>query len=418
MTRLYTLTADEQLVGPGLDPISLASPDALYRPTSYASLAEARTALGAPTDANYVMWNNAWTHIEQAFAALSPNDILVLPEREEPYLIDSSNGFMAAGVVEVDGTGPDGLKDGSRVPIVSNPRLWFEMSRARRGVLGLGQGAVIEPSNSGWTAPPQPIMEDEPVGQQFQKAYFSNGTSQNLVGAQTALMGYESANPFFANFTIKGRTFGGIAYSGIKSSGGTGSMTTVKRIHFDKCWRSHAGVPNGETGALTLNRGMYDIANCELTPPTDSVSGGSCIMWNNNTGGSVRHVRAGQTNLPSNLGGMWTFWRCGGVNVFEDVHIHARQSGMNIEENLSGFELDWTGGSFTVNYPGNRFHFVGNPTGGAPKVNLTDVDISPNGFTPGSLVYNVYSTPGVAKRSWITCNNKPVACVPSSNWIN
>ena len=79
------------------------------------------------------MWDNAWTNLEQAFAALSLNDILVLPERAEPYWIDSSKGFMAGGVKEIDGTGANGLKDGSRVPIVSNSRLWFAMSRARRG---------------------------------------------------------------------------------------------------------------------------------------------------------------------------------------------------------------------------------------------------------------------------------------------
>lgn len=419
MTTIRFLDGRQRLVGVGLPDVEPAlNEDALYRPQSYATAAVAFAALGIPANTPRVMWNPEWTHLEEAHAAMSADQILVLPERDEPYPIDTSNGFMAAGVKEIDGTGSNGRKNGSRVSVVSNPRLWFEMTRARRGIVGLGPGAVIEPSSSGWSAPPQVILQNEATGDQFMRAYFENGTTQNLVGAQNGLIGYEHPNPIFANFTLKGRSLGGVAYSGLKRSGGTGAVTTFKRVHFDKCWRSHAGVPNGETGGLTFNGGGYLVENCDLTTPTDSVSGGSCVMWNNTTGGAVRNVRADVTNLPSNLGGMWTFWRSGGVNTFENVHIHARQTGMNIEESRAGFELNWTGGEMTVNYPANRFHFAMNPTGGAPKITLTDVEISPNAYTPDALVLNVYSSPGIARRSLIACNNMPVSCVPSSNWIN
>ncbi len=199
MTQLRTLTSGQQLVGVGLPPIDFSSTDVVFRPQSFGSLAEARTALGAPAGANYIMWTFGNMDLETVFANnLSDDDILVLPERQDPYLIDSSNGFMASGVSGVDGTGSNGLKDGSIVPVVSNPRLWFEMTRARRGVIGLGPGVVIAPSASSWTAPRQPILENEPAGQQFQRAYFTAGGTQNLVGAQNTLIGYSHANPFFA----------------------------------------------------------------------------------------------------------------------------------------------------------------------------------------------------------------------------
>lgn len=418
MTQMRTFTANQRLVGIGLDPINLTGGDSLYQPISYPTVTAARTALGAPESANYVVWNNAWDDLGEAFAALNAGDILVLPERDEPYWIDSSNGFMADGVKEIDGVGSNGLKDGSRIPIVSRAGHWFEMTRARRGIIGLGPGAVIEPSPSSFTRQAQPILEDQADGQKFQTLYYLNGATQNINGAQETLIGYEHPNPFFANFTIKGRSFGGVAYSGIKPTGGTQASNTFKRIKFDECWRSHDGVPNGETGCLTLNRGTYLIENCDIITPKDSVSGGSCIMWNNNTGGVVRNVRTDETNRPSNMGGMWTFWRCGGVNTFENAHVHARQSGINIEENLAGFELDWTGGTLSVDYPGNRFHFVGNPSGGPPKISLADVDVSPNGYTPGALVFNNYAASAQGKRTWITCDNMPVSCVPSNKWID
>ncbi len=387
-------------------------------PVSYSTLTEARTALNAPADANYVMWTFGNQDIETVHASLGANDILVLPERPEPYEIDSSKGFMASGVTGVDGTGADGKKDGSIEPVISNSRLWFEMTRARRGIIGMGPGAVIQPSTSTWTRSAQPILQNEPSGQQFQTIYYANSTTGTMVGAAETLIGYAHSNAFFANFTLNGRTFGGVAYSSIKPTGGAITSSTFKNILFNECWRSHEGVPNAETGCMTLNGGTYLIEDIDIVPPTDSVSGGSCIMWNNNTGGIVRNVQAAVTNLPSGLGGMWTFWRCGGVNTFENVYIRARKVGVNMEESNAGFELNWTGGQITLDHPTSKFHLVGNPTGGPPKVALTGVDVSPNGYTASSLVFNVYTTYGVAKRSYITCDNMPVSCVPDVAWID
>lgn len=398
----------------------LPTADENFRPVSYANLADARAALDAPANANYVMWTFGNRDLESVFANdLAEDDILVLPEREAPYLIDSSKGFMAADVKEVDATGADGLKNGTRSPIVSNSRLWFEMARARRGILGLGPGAVVAPSASSWSQGRQPITQNEPAGQQFQRAYFTNGGTMNLVGAQETLLGFAHAQPFFANFTLKGRSFGGVSYSGLKRTGGTGVHNVLKRVHFDGCWRAHAGVPNGECGGVTLNGGTYLIENCDFSP----VNGGSPIMWNNNMGGAVRDVRSPRPDV-----GMWTFWRCGGRNVFENVYIDGRQLGMNLEETRAGFELDWTGGALTLDYPGNsKFHFGVNPSppsstgiaGGPPRITLKGVTCSPNAWTEaGYMTVNVYTTYGIAKRSYISCDTLPVSCVPASAWVN
>jgi hypothetical protein len=381
-----------------------------YGPVSYPTLADAKSALGAPADANYVTWSFGSQMLEQVFASLGANDILVLPERAEPYYIDSSNGFMAAGVSGVDGTGTNGLKDGSIVPIVSNSRLWFEMCRARRGILGMGPGAVIAPSASSWTAPRQPILQNEPAGSQFQKAYFSAGGSMNLSGVQGGLIGNGHANPFFANFILQGRDFGGWAYNAL-SFGGS-SAATIKRVTLDQAWRSHAGVPNGEAGALGFSGGSYLIESCDLIAPSTGYAGGSPIMWNQNTGDTVRHVRS-----YGSKSGMWTYWRCGGTNTWEDVSIQGNQVILNIEENLSGFRLDWTGGSGTMTYTGNKFHMGCNPSGGAPTVALHGVSLATNAYTPGAFTMNIYTTAGVARRSLITCDTLPVSCVPASSWI-
>jgi len=375
-----------------------------FRPVSYATLSEARAALDAPTDANYVMWSHGNQHLEQVFASLGANDILVLPERPEPYLIDSSNGFMAAGVKEIDGTGANGMKDGSRVPIVSNNRLWFAMSRARRGILGMGPGVIIEPSASGWSAPRQPILQNEPDGTMLR--YMLDGTSAPLVGAANKLIEVDHNYPFFANFTMRGRDFGGVGYSGISSASHT--VTTIKRVHFDGCWRGFAGIPNGETGGLSILQGTYLVEHCDFT----SNNGPSPIMWNRTTGGAVNHVR---TSLPNY--GMFTFWRSGGVNNFQNVWLNSRQTGMNLEENMAGFELNWHTGKLNLDYSGNKFHFSMNPASGSNKINLVDVIPSPNGYTPNRLCLNIYTTSGVQRRQDITCNTLTPEYLPGSYWI-
>lgn len=408
MTQLRTLTVGQQLVGVGLPSIDISTTDAIFRPQSFATVAEARTALGAPAGANYVMWTFGNTDLETVFANnLGENDILVLPEREDPYLIDSSNGFMASGVTEIDGVGANGLKDGSRYPIVSRPRNWFSMCRARRGIIGLGPKVVIQPSASSWTQGRWPILQNEPSGQQFQKCYMTDGSSMNMVGAQCKLIDCESANPFFANFTLRAHDFGGVPYNGLVMTGGT--FKTAKRIYFDGCWRGYEGVPNGEVGGLAFNQGTYLVEQCDFT----SDGGPSPLMWNRTQGGTVRHVRSSRPNY-----GMFTFWRAGKANVFENVWLDCNRTGVNLEENDGDFELAWTGGKMLLDSPSTKFHFDINPSGGSVKISLTDVECSPNGYTPGTVSMGVYTTAGVQRRSDVASNGLPIAYLPGSYWIN
>lgn len=362
-----------------------------FRPVKYANLEEAKKALGTPADANYVVWKNEWTHLEQAFSAMGDNDILVLPERTQPYLIDSSKGFMASGVKEI--TGPNG----TRTPVVSNLRLWFAMTRARRGILGLGPGVVIAPSPSAWTAPAQP----RPL-----TAYFSNGNSQELVGSANKLIEANHTNPFFANFELQGRDFGGVSYNGIALDG---TSRTVKNVFFNGCWRGFSGEPNGETGGLSFLKGTYFVDNCEFVP----VKGPSPIMWNRTTGGTLSNIKSATTDL-----GMFTFWRCGGKNIWKDVTLANRRIGLNLEENIAGFELDWTGGAMLLDRTDNSFHLNMNPSDGSQKLTLKDVKIT-GGYNghPGKLVAHIYTTAGKQRKSDVTWDGGSIAYLPDTNWI-
>ncbi len=375
-------------------PAPQTDPDAIFKPVSYASLSAARAALGAPSDANYVMWNHDGQHLEQVFLSLGANDILVLPERAQPYPIDSSKGFMAMGVKEI--TGPNN----SRTPVVDSNRLWFAMSKARRGIIGLGPGAVIEPTNSGWTAPEQP----RPL-----YWYNQSGVQQTeLVGSQNKLIDVDHNNPFFANFTMKGRDFGGVAYNGLSLP--TNSTNIIRRVHFDRSWRGFSDIPNGETGGLSFLRSDYTIENCLFTP--HATRGPSPIMWNRTTGGVMRNVKVEQHDI-----GMITFWKCLGVNIFENVYTNGRKIGINLEEEEAGFDLRWTGGAIRLLDNQGGFHLNINPSGGSQKIALRDVDVTLNGYTPGQLSAVIYSTNGVQKRSDVTWDGGTISYLPGSAWI-
>ena len=394
-------------------------PSSIYRPIAFSTIAEAVAALGAPANANYVEWNPSWTHLQQAGAALGSNDILALRPRYDasgqivPYLIDTSNGFMAAGVKEVDGVGADGKKNGSRIPIVSRNNLWFAMARMPRGIIGLGPDVVIAPSVSAWSRQAQPILQNQTAGNQTMLRYMLDGTTAEMYGVQEKLIECEHADSFFGNFTLRGRDFGGVAYNGIVTAPPAGGKTRVARVFFDGCWRGHAGVPNGETGGLALLRAQYAIESCDF----HSVGGPSPIMWNRTAGGTVTHVRHDKPNF-----GMLTYWKCGGVNTLVDVLMDAGQIGFNLEENLAGFTLNMTGGRIMLDHPTrtSMFHLNINPSGGSIKVALKGVQISGNAYTPGTVSAHVYSTAGVQKRSDITSDTLPLSYLAgagSTSWI-
>lgn len=393
--------------------------DSLYLPISYSDLATARAELGAPTDATYVIWNHGNQDLQTVLSSLADNTILVLPERPEPYWIDTSNGFMASGVKEVDGIDPvTGLKDGRRYPVVSRSNLWFGMARIKRGIMGMGPGAVISPRASSWTQGPWPIHAKQPEGQKFSYVYMTNGTRSNITGAMSHLIETGEQNrPFFANFRITGRDFGGVQYTGISSGHAsvTARTTTVRRIHFDGCWRGDAAVPTGETGGLGMLRGDYLIENCMFTPD----GGASPIMWNRNRGGVMRNVKIGKPRE-----GMITFWESSGVNVFENVRVTGKTVGINIEDNgpNADFSLNWTGGSISLDSAatGNKFHVNISPKYRSVKVHLQDVAVSSNGYTKDRTSAHVYAYANTQKRSDVTVGGStlPISRVPDTRWID
>lgn len=366
-----------------------------YDPISFTTLDEAITKLGAPKDANYVTWR--WgddVMLEQAFMDMATNDILVLPERDKPYLIDSADGFRAAGVTSIDyGTRPDGTT--ISLPIKSRyrdktARTWFAMARARRGIIGMGPGARIEIAPADFKLGQQP-----PQGQMIVRP-----SGQVLSSATMRIIEAEHTDSFFANFTAVGRDLGGVAYSGVVQKNGTAKR--IKQINFS---RGHLNHPNGETGAVTFN-GRYLVEDMEISgrdTTTGARVGTSPVMVNSSAGGIARNVYVHDTYAGPGI----TIWSSSGKHVFENVRTESA-SGINLEANKDGFELEWTGGSNLIDYkkgvngrndrpefvdakPGgnNSLHIGMRSPNGSQKVTLRNVDID-QGPWPGNLSVQLY----------------------------
>lgn len=342
-TTLRVYTGEGVLQGVGLPAVNTQTGQdgALYRPVSYPDLAAARAALGAPADANYVMWNHDGQHLEQVFMGLGANDILVLPERPEPYPIDSSNGFMASNTLDVFQTDQNNVPiPGTTESIVENGRLYFDMCRTKRGILGLGPGAVIQPAASGFTR-----MRQAESPNRMNSHKLDGSVRGRQVGCIEKLIATGHTNAWLGNFTLRGRDFGGVCYNGI-GPGSTASTTTFKRIHVDGGWRGAGSTPNIESGALSITQGTYVIENCLLTPHTPT-TGPSPVMINSAQGGVMRNILAEEHHR-----GMLTIWNSSGDHYLYNVHTTGRK-GINLESNTNTFRMFWTGGSITlVDVPG------------------------------------------------------------------
>lgn len=395
-----------------VEPPVTGDPQAGMKPRSYATKEEAIAGLGLPTDANYVLWDNTWpNNLETVFATkLRDNDVLVLPERAEPYYIDSSKGFLAAGVKDMEYiSDADFATRGYTEKVVSglapvdssSNRLWFSMARARRGVLGLGPGAVIKPSNSGYKGQRQPKNN--------MIITYTNGTKGTMVGVQQKLLEAANSNAIFANFKLEGQDLGTIAYSAIGLAKGT---TVIRRLWVDRAWNGFAGIPNGESGGLSLGVG-YDIDGVLLS--TDEAFSSSPIMFNRSTGGKMKNVFVGQHRI-----GMVTQWRSTGTHVWENVTTNGGTVGLNLEEEGAGFVLRWTGGALNCSSQGQAKHLNINPSGGSQVVTLTDVAIS--GYygaetNKGKIMGHVYGTANTQRKADVTWNKGEIMYLPSNLWI-
>ncbi|GAB3997599.1 hypothetical protein [Nocardioides marmoraquaticus] len=394
-----TTTSAAPAPAPAPVPAPAPAPDSGLGPVSYPSVEAMRRSgrFRIPSDANLVMWRFGDQSLEEVFMSLASNDILVLPERAQPYRIDSSGGFRAADVSAVLGQG------GRRLPVESTfrgrpARTWFAMARAQRGVIGLGPGAVIEPTASGFRQEPQ--IEDKgspiPGGGSSPGRYWFDLQGQRrteLVGAQEKLLESGRSDAYFGNFTLRGRDFGGVAYSGIGSRGGT-----FERLGLDGAWRGFSGVPNGETAALSVNRGRYLISRVSMKPLDAGGRriGTSPVMINSSPGGRWEHGDVSQARF-----GMPTLWGASGRHDFVDVTSRwGAGPGVNVEQAREGFELVWTGGRIWPNrgnaggHPapdgiyGNSLHVGFNATGRA-SIRLVDVDLD-RSVQQGKLCIQLY----------------------------
>lgn len=362
----------------------------LYDPISFKTVEEAAKFYAVPADAKLVVWR--WADdvmLEQAFSEMVSNEILVLPERATPYLYDTSDGFRAAGVTH--------LMNGSQRIDVKNTyrgktaRTWFAMARARRGILGMGPGAVVAPSESSFS-----------MGQQVYpglKVYNGDKLMQDMVGSAMKIIETQDNDGFYANFTLRGRDLGGVAYSGISVHDGG----VVKRVRHEASSRGFLNAPNGETGAVMFNRGVYTVENMEVNgrdPKTGKRVVTSPIMVNSATGGSVENVYVHETFAGPGV----TIWSSAGKHTFKDVRTEFA-SGINLENNKPGFEFEWDGGTDYIDYqhkgewpniPDANFknnsglHVNMRSPQASQKVTIRNVAID-KGPQPGSLSVQVYA---------------------------
>lgn len=306
-------------------------PTPKYGPVSFPTLAAARSALNAPADAEYVYWpTGSKAMLEEVFMGMSDNQILVLPERDEPYEIDSADGFRAAGISWITGQG------GKRIPVANKyrgrtARTWFAMARARRGIIGLGPGVVIRPSASAF-------RQERQI---YPGAVADTGWS--MVGAAQKLIETSTPNAYFGNFVMQGRDFGGVAYHALSSSKGA----VYENLLLDAAHRGFARVPNGETGGISVV-GPYLIKNVEVNcrdRSTGARVGSSPIMINSSAGGRMEHVYAHEP-----VTGGVTLWNCSGAHEAVDLRSEFGSHGLNLEASRPGFSFTWAGGSCLVDY--------------------------------------------------------------------
>jgi hypothetical protein len=246
-----------------------------------------------PADANLVRWR--WARslnktVQDAVAELGPRDILVLPEDERPYAIDSSRGFTTPGA-------------------------WRAMVRVTRGIAGLGPGAVVEPSASS----------------------FRSGRQTYAGGLQEKLIESVTDGAYFGNFTMRGRSFGDVAYNGIQV---TGSDATFQAIRFQGAHRGWTAQPPGEAAAITAYSGSrISVRNVEVDGRdyrTGVAVGTSPLMFNRNQLTIVTDTWLHHTSV-----GMPTWWECTDIWSERLYHSDVAQAasgwspGINLE-NCSG----------------------------------------------------------------------------------
>ncbi len=260
------LTAATMLTGGALAAGSAAPAEAAaasgYGPKRYTSLTTLKSELGVPSDANLKWWPYSSPRsatIQEAIAGCQPHEILVLPEASQSYLVDSSKGF------------------------VSNNYQWNEMVRAKRGIIGLGPNSVIELSDSSFRAPKQ-LKKD-------------GGANQRAIGCS-------SPNSIFANFEMRGRDFGGVAYSALAF---TKSNCRIVQVYANGAHRGFRNSPGGETAAFLFLHSdnptvLRSEINCRDASGTRVGSSPIMLGWSNNSTVTDCYFHHAVAGMPSTFG--------------------------------------------------------------------------------------------------------------------
>lgn len=339
-------TTSLAVAGVGLSSTS-AQAATSYGPKSISHVGDYGTP---PSGLNYRTWSfSSDTSLSAALAQMGSNDCLVLPERDEPYYIDTSHGF-------------------------NYPGAYYGMARARGGIHGMGPGTVIQLGSSGFSQ-----------GQ----ATSGSGNLNNLISSGTA-------GAYFGNFTLQGRSLGGCAYDGIKVGGSNTTLENLRLVGAHRGWRNS---PPGESGGITGNGGSnLSVLNTEIDCRDASSglrAGTSPMMFNNQAGVTVKDVYAHHS-----LAGAITFYRVDGATVrnTRSEHNGSGPGGLNghafnVEQSTGTVLFDTC--KFVCDYGTNTgVHLsVGSYNGGPARINV----VSPSNDTGpyhGRFAVNISPTYG------------------------
>jgi len=397
MSRLTVSTAGETA---SVDYTIPTAGDEPVKQVSYANHTELRAGMKIPADANLVTWPLGAKYLHEAARTLGANDILVLPERDEPYLIDPRDGFRAAGIVEAESVIGDPWAASPQVvrtPIRNTysdtgraANMWFAMVRVTRGLVGMGPRTVIRIADLPFSQPAQkspPRNVTNPTTEQQRRAWRTDGSVQVLSGVQEKLIESDTANCIVGNFRAVGRSLGGVAFTGIKLMQGG----AVRKVNARGFGSGFAGVPNGEAGTFSFDRRAYEVEDVIVDGRDESgeIIIASPIMWNSVPGGRMRDVTTMYCRA-----GMPALWGSRGVHDWEDVHfLHPAEVGMNSERNSAGLTLNWTRG--TISAAAGKYHLIVNSLDGtSQKITLTDVEAKGGMRGDGVLTSHGYNYGG------------------------
>lgn len=359
-------------------------------PVSYATLTAALTGLGSrvPTTLQnpaatlstgqpvYVTWDDTdtTTTLEEMFLSMLDGQVLVLRERAAPYYIDSADGFRTAGVVSV-------TNNGVVTPIVSTykgrgARTWFAMTRARRGIIGLGPGVTVRPKPSAFRRPQQA----RPAQSTYQTA---DGVSHTITGAQEKFIEIDGKaannNAMFANFKLRGDDFGQLAYHGF------GAINSIALLQMDikGAWQGFDVSPNGEAAAISVGpgSGFYTFVNVNVDGRNDNGTpvGSSALMANGCPGGYVSTVWVHDVRM-----GGPALYQNSGTHLWEDY----TGPGWNLEANRAGFTFEANRCLLPVGQL--RIGNIRSPFG-SQKITARDVSV-PGQTPPDKQLFSVWSS--------------------------